>query len=112
MSKLPLDKRQIIKSSKKFGELFQKGKSVSSEHILLFAKESDKIKFGFAVSKKIKGAVNRNRAKRRLKEVLRINQKHLPQKQCILLVAKPGIEQSKFWLLSEEFLRLMKRLNE
>ncbi|MFQ5823344.1 MAG: ribonuclease P protein component [bacterium] len=111
MSYFSLSKQLIIKKLDVFNELFKKGASLNSNHIMLLFLESDKSRFGFAVSKKIKGAIKRNRAKRRLREVLRLNQSHLPNNIYLVLVAKPGIERVKFELLNKEFLNLIKKLN-
>jgi ribonuclease P protein component len=111
MSAFRLQKRQIIKKSDVFTQIFEKGIPLHSDHILLLSVESDQCRFGFAVSKNIKGAVKRNRAKRRLREILRLNQSHLPGNRNIILVAKPGIEQAKFKNLNQEFLRLLKELD-
>ncbi len=110
MDKLRLDKRQIIKSSEKFTEIFTHGKRYNSKNILVLVKADEKTKFGLAVSKKIKGAVKRNRAKRRLKEVLRLNKAVFPEHKNYILLAKPGIEKQNFQLLTEELVELIKQV--
>jgi ribonuclease P protein component len=74
---------------------------------LLLTKRADSKKFGFAVSQKIRGAVKRNKAKRLLKEVLRLNQDILPENRSLILVAKPGIEKTPFDILVHEFKTLV-----
>ncbi|MFQ5863740.1 MAG: ribonuclease P protein component [bacterium] len=110
MSDFRLRRERIIKRSDVFNELFESGVRLHSDHILLLFLASDQCRVGFAVSQKIKGVARRNRAKRRLREVLRLNQDKLPQKMNIVLVAKPGIERVKFEILDKEFLSLLRKL--
>lgn len=111
MSGLGLPKWQIIKKSAVFNQMFEEGIRLNSDHILLLFLESQQSRFGFAVSRKIRGAVKRNRAKRRLRELLRLSRDRLPENLSIVLVAKPGIEGAKFEMLNKEFLSLLDNLD-
>ena len=110
MKEFRLDKRRILRGRNEFNEIFNSGRRVNSKHFLLLTKNAKESKFAFTVSRKIRGAVKRNLAKRRLREILRLNQKHLPGKSHIILQARPGIERTKFELLSEEFVMLLKKI--
>ena len=105
-----LDKRRIIKSSRTFNELFQNVTKSTSKYFLLVYRKSDALKFGFTVSKKIRGAVKRNRAKRRLRELFRLNQDKFPNDKEIIFMAKPGVEHEKFDVLATDFLNLAIKL--
>lgn len=111
MSNYRLRKKQKIKRSYEFNEFFQKGDRLNSQNILLLARNCSSKKYGFAVSQKIRGAVKRNRAKRLLKEVIRLNQDILPEKKSLILVAKPGIEKIKFENLVHEFKELISSID-
>jgi ribonuclease P protein component len=110
--RLRLDKRIIIKSSRDFDSIFRWGKRASSEHLLILFREAKQTRFGFTVSKEIKGAVKRNRAKRRLKEIVRLSQDKMPSKREYVFLAKAGVESSHFASLENEFLELLKRINQ
>lgn len=105
-----LEKRRILAGRNEFNEIFNHGRRVSSKHFLLLTQKAEESKFAFTVSRKIGGAVRRNFAKRRLREILRLNQKRLPEKIHIILQAKPGFERTNFELLSEEFVVLLKKI--
>jgi len=107
MNEFRLDKRRVLRGRNEFNEIFKSGRS---KHFLLLTKSATDSKFAFTVSRKIRGAVKRNLAKRRLREILRLNQKHLPGKKHIILQARPGIERTKFELLSKEFAVLLKKI--
>ena len=110
MKEFRLEKRRILRGRNEFNEIFNTGRRVSSNHLLLLTKNAEEGKFAFTVSRKIRGAVRRNFAKRRLREIVRLNQKQLPEKEHIIFQAKPGIERTNFELLSEEFVVLLKKI--
>ena len=112
MKSFRLEKRRILKSRTEFNEIFRTGTKVNSKHFLFLVKNSDESKFGFTVSRNIKGSVRRNRAKRRLREILRLNQSFLPPKKHIVFQAKPGVEHQKIKALNDEFIELLKQLNQ
>ncbi len=56
-------------------------------------------RFGFTVSKRIGNAVTRNKAKRRLKEVVRTLQ--IKQGWDVVLIARPQIRSSEFKRIEE-----------
>ena len=112
MRRLSLDKRIAIKSSREFDRIFKEGAKRSSEHILVLFSKAEQIKIGFTVSKKIKGAVTRNRAKRRLRELVRLNQQQLPNQKAYIFFAKPGVENYDFAKLQTEFLNLIEKIRQ
>lgn len=74
-------KKEKLKSRKLIGQLFEEGKSISSFPLKLYylpvAGQDEKFKTAVSVPKKnFRGAVQRNRIKRLLREAYRLN-KHL-----------------------------------
>ncbi len=92
--------------------MFTHGKRYHSNHILLIALDAEEKKVGFAVSKKISGAVKRNRAKRRLRELFRRDNNRLPENKMILLMARKGFNQVTFERLKVEYGDLLIRLEK
>ena len=68
-----MKKIQIIKKNAQFQRLFKKGKSLVSPCFVCYYRKREKsgVSFGITVSKKIGGAVQRNRAKRVLRVAVR-----------------------------------------
>ncbi|MAU71182.1 MAG: ribonuclease P protein component [Pseudozobellia sp.] len=76
-------KKEKLKSQKLIEQLFEQGKSVKAYPVKLFylkaeLKEEVKIQAGVAVPKRnIKGAVDRNKIKRLMRESYRLNKHHV-----------------------------------
>lgn len=104
-------KGQIIRKGRQFGEIIDTGLAMSSSHFSFFVRRADNQRVGFAVSKKIKGAVRRNRARRRMKQLYRFHQHCLASDLHAVLMAKPGVERIKSNLLRDELLTLFRKVN-
>lgn len=61
-------------------------------------------RLGVIASRRVGPAVDRNFAKRRLREVFRLHQEKLPESCDIVLIAKRGILKSRFEELEKAFL--------
>ncbi|MFC1878312.1 ribonuclease P protein component [Chloroflexota bacterium] len=66
-------------------------------------------RFGVAAGRTIGNAVRRNRAKRRLREALRLNQNNISPGWDILLIARRPIAQASFQQLQDALVALLQR---
>ncbi|MFN3967233.1 MAG: ribonuclease P protein component [Endomicrobiia bacterium] len=80
--KFGFSKSERLHKTKEFIEVYKKGKAYQSDHLLLFVLARGQIqgipgvRIGIVVSRKVGKAVKRNKIKRRLREIFRLN-KHL-----------------------------------
>jgi ribonuclease P protein component len=76
-----LKKKEILRGYKVFSKVITTGKCIKSGSLSFYYivenLQSDFLEIGFAVSKKVKGSVKRNRIKRLLKEYYRLNKEQL-----------------------------------
>jgi len=86
--KYRLPKSEILKGRNNFDLVFQKGSAIAGQYIVILYIKSESRKIGFAVSKKIKKAVHRNRLKRILREIYRLNRDFFPDRYYFILLAK------------------------
>ena len=64
---------------------------------------------GFITSKRVGGAVVRNRIRRRLREIVRLHQRQLRQDLWLVTIARSGAARASYQELRDEWLRLAKR---
>jgi ribonuclease P protein component len=64
---------------------------------------------GFVTSRRIGGAVVRNRVRRRLREIVRQHQHELRAGFCFVLIAKNAAATASYRSLEDEWLRLARR---
>lgn len=83
-----LSKEVIIKGRNAFKRLFEHGMYKQGRDVSIIYMSSDSFKIGFAVSKKIRGSVRRNRLKRLMREVYRTHKALFPDNMDVILLAK------------------------
>ena len=87
----------------------QRGALMTLGVLALAKEESIGFRAGFVTSKRVGGAVVRNRLRRRLREIVRRNQHALRSGIWIVIVARPAAAQARYAALEDEWLLLAKR---
>jgi len=88
-----MDRRHRLASSSDFARVRRSGKSYAHPLVVLVASPSELpcVRIGFSAGKAVGGAVERNRAKRRLREALRIVLPTLRPGWDLVLIARPAL---------------------
>jgi len=76
---------------------------------VLGVENAGRFRAGFVTSRKLGGAVARNRVRRRLREIVRKHQHDLREDFWIVLIARPDATRASYRALEDEWLRLAKR---
>lgn len=106
-----LSKVNRLKKRYQFNYVYKNGSHFSSSALVLYVSTSKtrSIKVGFAVTKKIGKAVQRNAVRRRLREIVQKQLPNLKQNYNIILVARDNVSEFSFESLSKQFLDLVKK---
>jgi len=87
-----LKKDERVLKSSEFRRALQKGRRFRSSHLTLiaFLKHFGKVRLGLTVSRKVGNAVVRNRIKRRLREIVRLQRRRFSRPWDLVIIAQPG----------------------
>jgi ribonuclease P protein component len=85
--------RERLRRKSDFERVYEKGKVFQSRHVVLFCLSADvgERKAGFVASRKVGGAVVRNRARRRIRAAYRKLRAGLPKEVHLVFVARAGV---------------------
>lgn len=103
-----------IRLSREFARVRKEGRSVQGRLLRLSVLENPDgggTRFGFITSKRVGGAVQRNRVRRRLREICRLERSAIPPGWLVVTVAKSSAAQAGYAELREEWLLLARRLS-
>lgn len=102
-----------ITKNHEFKRVYNKGASVSGQNLVVYCRrwrDRDKNRLGLTVSTKVGKAVQRNKIRRRLKEIYRLNEEKLSTGWDIILVARVRSRNAGYSELERDFLSLCTRL--
>ena len=102
-----------LKKNHEFRRLYNKGKSAATQCVVVYCRRNGRQenRLGVTVSTKIGGAVQRNRVRRRLKEIYRLNENTLPVGFDIVIVARVRSRYAGYWEIESSVLSAFKKLN-
>lgn len=89
-------RRRRLSRSGEFDRVYRDGTSHATRYLVLYgfprkAEEANEVRLGVSVSRKVGGAVERNRVKRVLRETFWDLSERLPARHDFVLVARPEI---------------------
>jgi ribonuclease P protein component len=102
-----------LKENRVFRRLYAKGKSAVGPAMVLYCRKNGgkENRLGFTVGTKLGCAVVRNRVRRRLREIYRLNQPRMKQGYDIVLVGRVRAASASYQELERAFLRVCEKLS-
>jgi ribonuclease P protein component len=104
-----MKREERLKKPEQFSVVYNQGISQANQLLVIRAKSNglDFSRYGFSISKRIGGAVVRNRIKRVLREILRLTP--LPPGWDIIFIVRSPATQSDYRQLEKAVLNLLSR---
>jgi len=109
-----LPRKYKLKKDNDFKKVFKHGKNYQQEFIKIkiLKNDSDYNRFGFIVGLKIsKKAVERNRIKRRLEEIVRLKLKQIRPGFDIVVLVNQEITEKNYQAMEKTLVSLFKKVN-
>lgn len=109
---ISVDSRITLKKNYEFRRLYGKGKSAVTPYLVVYClkNRSEYRRVGFTVSVKLGKAVVRNRVRRRLREIYRLNESKLKSGVDIVIVARGRSVGAEYAEIERAFLSACVRL--
>ena len=101
-----------LKLNSDFRRVYARGRHAVSARVVVYCRKNrrDQNRAGFTVSKKLGNAVTRNRVRRRLREIVRLNAGRTKQGYDLILVARTRAVDSDYRKLEADVLRCLGEL--
>ena len=99
-----------VKENYEFRRIYRKGKSVVSPYMVLYCQKNrqGRTRLGITVSTKLGKAVVRNRVRRRLRELWRLNKQDMVPGWDIILVARVRAVEASYQKLDKAYRKLLR----
>ena len=106
-----LSRSQRLKSPKLLAEAFERGRKYAGRLMIMWIREGadSSLRLAVAAGRAAGGAVQRNRAKRRMREAFRLNRWRFRGKCDVVLVARGGLNRAAWEDLQAELVGLAGR---
>ncbi len=103
--------RYRVRKNEHFQEIRRRGQSYSNEFLVMCAlpNQLSYSRFGFSVSNRLGGAVERNLIKRRLREAIRLRMDEIVSGWDIVFIAKHSIRNASYQQMDAACARLLGR---
>ncbi|MBI3635212.1 MAG: ribonuclease P protein component [Candidatus Rokubacteria bacterium] len=99
----PFPRSERLTNGAEFQALFQQGKRIDRSSLVVLWRPAERHRrAGFAVSRQLRGAVHRNRARRRMREAYRVARTAAPAAVDLVIIAKRRAVTDRFEALTEE----------
>lgn len=107
-----MDKKNRLTKREYFDKVYRHGKSAANHQFVLYymvKRQQEEFRLGVSVSKKLGNAVVRNRIRRMLKEIVRLNAARIPGGYDLILLARKPAAEMDYHEMEKSVLHVLKR---
>ncbi|MFC1889174.1 ribonuclease P protein component [Thermodesulfobacteriota bacterium] len=114
MKRYGLSRDDRIRRSSDFTRITREGKRIPSRHFIIFFlnNDLDRNRLGITASRKVGGAVVRNKVKRSIREVFRTNRNLLPPGGDVVVIARHNASEADYAQVRDELVTLFSRISD
>lgn len=108
-----MDPAVTVKENYEFRRIYRKGKSAVSPQLVIYCQRNRRghSRLGVSVSTKLGCAVVRNRVRRRIREIYRLNKAKMLPGYDLIVVARVRAVETDYQKLDRTYLRLLEHLD-
>lgn len=108
-----MDPAVTVKENYEFRRIYRKGKSAVSPQLVIYCQKNRRghSRLGVSVSTKLGCAVVRNRVRRRIREIYRLNKAKMLPGYDLIVVARVRAVETDYQKLDRTYLRLLEQLD-
>ena len=109
---LKMNPAVTVKENYEFRRIYRRGRSAVSPCLVVYCQKNRRgqSRLGVTVSTKLGHAVVRNRVRRRLREIYRLNSEKMPAGYDIIIVARVRAAETPYRKLERHYLRCLSEL--
>ena len=102
-----------VKENHEFRRIYRKGRSAVSPYLVVYCQKNreGRSRLGVTVSKKLGHAVVRNRVRRRIREIYRLNREKMLPGWDIIVVGRGRSVKGSYEKMNEAYLDCLRRLS-
>ena len=109
-----MKKINIVKSNEEFNKVIKTGKCIKNNYFVIYIEKNDLdiYRFGISVGKKICNAVNRNKLKRQVRNILDKHKNIYSKQRDYIIIVRKSSYNSKYSILEENLVNLLEKEKE
>jgi ribonuclease P protein component len=107
-----MEKKYRLAKREDFNKVYRYGKSAANHQFVLYYLLQPKLecfRLGVSVSKKIGNAVVRNRLRRMMKEIIRLNKEHMASQFDYILIARKPCAEMDYQAMEKSILHVVRK---
>lgn len=105
-----MDKIYRLRNNMEFKKVYNGGKNYWNRNLILYVRKNNMIssRVGYSITKKIGNSVVRNKVRRRMKEIYRLNFNNIKEGYDLIFIPKKNIVDISYKELESAMLHIMK----